>query len=151
TDREFTVETCPEPDPEPINAPSPTQDGQNVTIKSVDGVAYVDQNSNTLTGVYVLEDGETITITPVATTDRPVTGGPWTFTWNAPAEPDPVAPVVDAQLIGLLTDGNESAVDATVTVVHNDATGPVTVILSNGDDVLWTQVFPEEQVEPLRA
>gem|GEM_PF-6849082 len=127
----FTVETC-KVTPKPITAPAPTQAGQNVTIPSAEGVEYFDTSSGeTLTGTVQVPDGGSLVVGARPSGDAPVNGGPWTFTWEAPVDPEPVAPVVGADLHGLLTEDNTSAVYAVVTVQHNDAEGPLTVIVSH--------------------
>lgn len=87
----------PEPEPEVVEAEAPTQDGNVVTIPSVEGVSYIGDEDAVLSGTVTLTEGQTLTVTAIPEDGYTLADGPtqWEFEYEAP-DPDPEPEIVEA-------------------------------------------------------
>lgn len=86
----FTV-AGPVTDPDPIVVERPEQIDENVIIPDIPGVEFFEVGTGvTLTpGTHSAFPQLTLDARPSPGSDRPVTGGPWSYTWTPPEDPDP--------------------------------------------------------------
>jgi hypothetical protein len=158
----FTVDVCPTPDPSATLSPITATANDDGTMRSIPvsgsvTLADIPQGA-TVTVVTTASSGATSTTSvstsgPFSTTltgsfpDGAVTVTSQTYvngsavgaasstsvTFTAPpVEPQPEAPIVDAQMHGVLVDGKQPSVHAVVTIDRNDAEGPLTIIITHG-------------------